>query len=147
MSKYYEVSEDIEKIFNSVLEKTSIPQWVEFKLIGNDTIKDVYQVKKLSELYEYLSEGTSMVIIINCVIFDELEEKQKELLVEEALTSINVNPDNDKISVEPFDFSTYSGMLNKYGNEEMIRLKETVISLYQAKKQREDELKETKKKK
>jgi hypothetical protein len=147
MSKFLEINDDVQKLFDEVLSNTSIPQWVEFKVLANNSQKDIYVVKKLSELYEYIADGTQIVILINEEIFEQLEYNQKKILIEEMLTGVNVNPDNDKISLDSFDFTTYSGMLNKYGTEDMIRLKESLRSLFDQKKQKEDELKESKKKK
>ena len=147
MSKFVEVLEETQTMFNSVLDTTSIPQWVDFKLLSNNDQKELYVVKKLSELFEVLTDGLSIVIIINEEIFDSLEDKQKVLIFEEALTGVFVNPENDKISIEKYDFSTYSGMLEKHGDQTMIRLKESINALYNEKKEREDLLKESKKRK
>lgn len=146
MSKFVEVSQETQDVFNRVLEATSIPQWVDFKLLANNSQNELYIVKKLSELFEVLTDGLSIVIILNEEIFDSLEDDQKLLVFEEALTGVVVNPDNDKISIEKYDFSTYSGMLDKYGDDKMIRLKETIITLFYEKKEREDLVKSSKKK-
>lgn len=146
MSKFVEVSEETQGLFDSVLDSTSIPQWVDFKLLANNSQNELYIVKKLSELFEVLTDGLSIVVILNEEIFDSLEDGQKLLVFEEALTGVVVNPDNDKISIEKYDFSTYSGMLQKHGDGNMIRLKETIITLYNEKKEREDLVKQSKKK-
>lgn len=146
MSKFVEVSQETQDVFNRVLEATSIPQWVDFKLLANNSQNELYVVKKLSELFEVLTDGLSIVVILNEEIFDSLEDDQKLLVFEEALTGVVVNPDNDKISIEKYDFSTYSGMLDKYGDDKMIRLKETIITLFNEKKEREDLVKQSKKK-
>ena len=146
MSKFVEVSQETQDVFNRVLEATSIPQWVDFKLLANNSQNELYIVKKLSELFEVLTDGLSIVIILNEEIFDSLEDDQKLLVFEEMLTGVVVNPDNDKISIEKYDFSTYSGMLDKYGDDKMIRLKETIITLFYEKKEREDLVKSSKKK-
>ena len=106
MSKFVEVSEETQGLFDSVLDSTSIPQWVDFKLLANNSQNELYIVKKLSELFEVLTDGLSIVVILNEEIFDSLEDGQKLLVFEEALTGVVVNPDNDKISIEKYDFST-----------------------------------------
>lgn len=147
MSKFVEVMEETQELFNNVLESTSIPQWVEFKLLSNNNQNELYVVKKISELFEVLTDGLSVVIVINEEIFDQLDDEQKVLVFEEALTGINVNNDTNKISIEKYDFSTYSGMLQKHGDKSMVQLKESIITLFQQKKEAEDLLKQTKSKK
>lgn len=146
MSKFNEVMQETQEVFDSVLENTTIPHWVEFKLISNNEQKELYTVKKMSELFEMLTDNLNVVIVLNEEIFDGLEDDQKYLVLEEALTSVSIS-DSDKISIEKPDFSTYSGMLQKHGDETMIRLKESIISLYHDKKEREEQMKEAKKNK
>jgi len=131
--KYFEVLDETSVLFEKVLGSTSIPNWVEFKVLGNNDMKDVYQVKKLSELYEFIADGMNIVVVINEEIFDQLTEDQKTLLFEEALSGVLVS-ESDKISLEGFDFNTYGGMLFKHGLYKMVTLKESIKSLFDIKK-------------
>ncbi|MDA3780404.1 MAG: hypothetical protein PF487_09345 [Bacteroidales bacterium] len=146
MSKFVEVLEETQEMFNEVLDNTSIPQWVEFKLLANNNQNELYTVKKMSELFEVLTDNLNVVIVLNEEVFDQLDDPQKLLVFEEALTGVAVN-ENDKISLEKFDFTTYGGMLSKHGDETMIRLKESIIAVFQQKKEKEDAVKQAKKKK
>lgn len=130
MSKFVEVFEETQQLFNEVLNSTSIPEWVTFKLLSDNNQSELYQVKKLSELFEILTDGISIVIIINESVFDMLDETQKKIVFEEALCGVNVNFQTDKLSIEKFDFTTYSSMLNKYGDSTMIGLKENIKSIF-----------------
>lgn len=143
MSKFVDVMEETQSIFDNVLMNTTIPHWVQFKLISNNNQKELYVVKKMSELFEVLTDNLNVVIVLNEEIFDKLEDEQKKLVFEEILTGIIVN-DNDKINLEKPNFTTYSSMLQKHGDETMIRLKETILSLYEEKREKEIELKENK---
>ena len=143
MSKFIDVMEETQSIFDNVLMNTTIPHWVEFRLISNNNQKELYLVKKMSELFEVLTDNLNVVIVLNEEIFDKLEDEQKKLVFEEILTGIIVN-DNDKINLEKPNFTTYSSMLQKHGDETMIRLKETILSLYEEKREKEIELKENK---
>ncbi len=143
MSKFVDVMEETQSIFDNVLMNTTIPHWVEFRLISNNNQKELYVVKKMSELFEVLTDNLNVVIVLNEEIFDKLEDEQKKLVFEEILTGIIVN-DNDKIYLEKPNFTTYSSMLQKHGDETMIRLKETILSLYEEKREKEIELKENK---
>jgi len=145
MADFREVSDETQKLFNEILDSTTIPQWVEFKLLANDDLKEVYQVRKLSDLFEYLADGTNIAVVLNEEIFDEIQDLdlQKRIL-EEALGGVVVD-ENDKIKIQAFDFTTYSGFLEKYGADDVIVMKMSIQSLFDAKKQREEEEKERKK--
>lgn len=139
MADFREVSDETQTLFNSILDNTTIPNWVEFKLLANDNLKEIYQVRKLSDLFEYLSEGTNIAVIINEEIFDDLGdvEIQKRVL-EEALGGVVVD-ENDKIKLLAYDFTSYSGFLEKYGADDVIVMKLSIQSLFEQKKQREEE--------
>ena len=129
MATFRKIDEDNEKIFDSVKEESSIPRWVEFGVFANDDLKELYQVKKMSDFNEFISDGLNIAVIINEEIFDQLPEEDKKLALEEALAGVKVD-ENDKISVEKFDFTTYTGMLQKHGDEKMIRLNESIKALF-----------------
>lgn len=143
MANYLEVSDETKKLFTDVVDKTSIPKFVEFELLCNNKQKDIYKIMKLNDLIETLTEGINFVIIINEEIFEQLTEDQQKIALDECLAGISVN-DNDVISQEKPDFSTYTGVLQKYGHEDIIVLHESIKSLYDAKKQKEAEEKAAK---
>ena len=68
----------------------------------------------------------------------------KEMAIDECLAGVCVD-ENDAISLEKPNFSTYRGILEKYGHDPIIVLHESIKSLYDAKKQKEDEEKAQKK--
>ena len=144
MANYLEVSDETKKLFMNVVDNTSIPKFVEFELLCNNKQKQLYKIMKLNDLIETLTEGINFVIVINEEIFEQLTEEQQKIALDECLAGISVN-DNDVISQEKPDFSTYTGVLQKYGHEDIIVLHESVKSLYDAKKQKEDEEKAAKK--
>lgn len=141
MANYRDVMESTDSKFTEVLGKTTIPQWVVFKLLDNDKQKEVYQVRKSNELIHTLSDGIDVIIILNEQIFDALEEEQKEVLLFEALHGIVVN-DNDKISIEKKDFTSYTSILEKFGSDEIIKLNESIKSLFDKKEEEEKQEKQ-----
>jgi hypothetical protein len=144
MAKYEKVSEETEKLFNDVIGNTSIPHWINFELVSNNKSKDVYQVRKMNDLVEKLTEGINFVIIINEEIFDQLQENQQRILFDECLAGVSVS-EQDAVSYEKPNFTTYRGVLEKHGHEEIIVLKESVKSLYDKKKEQEDQEKSARK--
>lgn len=143
---YYEISEENENLFNEVLDATSTPQFVDFKLIGDNNLNKVCDIKKNNALVEYI-DGNHLTVFVNEDIFDKLPPEQQKLVFEEELSLVNVNPDNDKIKVIKYDVNTNSGFLRKYGNETVITLQESILALFQQKKEMEEELKASRKKK
>jgi hypothetical protein len=144
MANYLEVSEETKKVFGSVLDNTSIPKFVEFELLSNNKQKFLYKIMKLNDLVERLTDGINFVVVINEEIFDKLTPEQQKIALDECLAGISVN-ENDVISLEKPDFSTYAGVLQKYGHEDIIVLHESIKSLYDVKKQKEEEEKAAKK--
>lgn len=114
--KLENASQDFERKFNSVLEKTTIPTHVEFALLSNDKMKEHYKILKANDVTNYLAE-VDIVVIINERIFDMLDEELQNMLLDEMLSVVYVNMDNDKITINKFDVNTTKGFLNKYGIE------------------------------
>lgn len=144
MAKIEKASEELVKLFDEIRENTTIPQWVEFEVLCNNKQKEPYKVVKLNEIVETLTEGLNFAVVFNEEIFDQLPDDMKEMAVSECLAGICVDA-NDKITLEKPNFSTYRGILEKYGHDPIIVLHESIKSLYDAKKQKEDEEKANKK--
>ena len=140
------ISEDVEKLFYKVLDNTAIPSWIEFKLLCDNSQKDLYKIGKLNDVYENITGGLNFYIIVNEEIFEELPKNLQDLALQEILGGVHVS-DTDKVSYVKADFATYSGLLSKYGADEMIILKESIQSLFDKKKEREADEKASKKKK
>ena len=145
MAKYVEASPEVEKLFDEVRDKTSIPQWVEFKVLCNNKQKDEpVKIFKANDLVQVLSKGVNFAIIVNEEIFQDLPDDMKELAFDEVLGGVTVS-DSDAVSNEKPDFVTRRGVVAKYGGDAVIRYKESVKSLYDVQKQKEDEEKAAKK--
>ena len=145
MAKFLEASEDVVKLFEEVREKTTIPQWVEFKVLCNNKLKkEPIKLVKSNDLVETLSEGVNFAVVINEDIFCELPLDMQEMAIDECLAGVGVS-DTDALTAEKPDFNTHTGVLQKYGDKPIIVLHESIKSLYDAKKQQEDEEKAAKK--
>lgn len=143
MAKFDLAEKELEKLFDEVRDKTSIPQWVEFKVLVNNKQKELLKLVKANDLVELLSDGLNFAIIVNADIFVQLPDEMQRIAFDELLAGVVVS-DADKLSVEKPDFNTYSGVLVKYGDAEIIKFHESVISLFDAKKQKEKKEKEAK---
>jgi len=141
MAKFEEASEDIVKIFDGVRDSSTIPQWVEFKVLcNNKQKKEVVKLVKSNELVELLTEGLNYVVVVNEDIFNELPIDMQKMAFDECLAGVGVS-ETDTLSVEKPDFNTHTGVLKKYGHELIITFHESVKSVYDVQKQKEDEAK------
>jgi len=138
MAKIEKASEDVVTLFEEVRNDTSIPHWVMFEVLCNNKQKELYKITKLNDVVEILTEGVNFSVVLNEEIFDELPSEMQEMAIEECLAGVSVN-DSDVISLEKPNFNTHTGVLQKFGHESVITLHESIKSLYDAKKQREDE--------
>jgi hypothetical protein len=60
------------------------------------------------------------------------------MAVVECLAGVGVS-ETDAVSLEKPNFNTHTGVLQKYGHESIIALHESIKSLFDVKKQKEDE--------
>lgn len=149
MSKYTEVSQDVQELFNKVLESTSIPEWIQFKVLNNLTAKFPIKVFKANEITNYLTK-VEIVVLVNEEFLDILDEEAKTILIEEELAKVLYDSEKDKIVILNPDYITFKSIQNKY-SDKLVRAKELVDSVIRQKeedeKERKRQLKENKKKK
>ena len=146
MAKIEKASNEMIQLFDAVKEKSTIKEWLEFEVLCNNKQKELYKIVKTNDLVEILSNGINFAVIFNEEIFDQLPEDMKEIAITECLAGVIVD-ENDKITLEKPNFSTYRGILERFGHDPIIVLHESIKSLYDAQKQKEDEEKAQKKEK
>ena len=146
MAKIQKASEEMENLFDKVKDTTTVKDWLKFEVLCNNKQKDLYKIVKANEIVEILTDGVNFAVVINEEIFDKLPDNMKEMAIVECLAGVTVD-ENDKITLEKPNFSTYRGVLQKYGHDPIIVLHESIKSLYDAKKQELDEEKAQKKEK
>jgi hypothetical protein len=150
MAKLSKASDEVKLLFEEVREKTSIPQWVEIEVLCNDKQKnDPCKLFKANDLIEALTNtdgggGINFVVVINESIFSELPEDMQVIAIDECLAGVGIS-DADVLTLEKPNFNTHTGVLAKYGDKPIIVLHESIKSLYDKKKQQEDEEKAQKK--
>ncbi len=143
MKKFFDVSDENQKLFETVLKNTSIPNFTKFKLLCLEKQKTIYKVNKANEVLNHLT-GYDFVVVINEVLFDQLENEQQKLVLDEALAHVVYDSDKDAVSLSKPDVVTFSGIISKYSIKEYLRVKECIDALL---KQQEDQEKESKSKK
>ncbi len=138
MAKYREPYEDTQELFDTVLSETGLERMVNVTVLSQDNLKEITKVSKANDLVKHMTQF-DVVVIVNEIIYDQLTDDQKRIVVEEAISHISYDTENDKLVISKPDFVAHSGVLRKYGFETMERLRETVKSLYQAQKEEQDE--------
>ncbi len=137
--KFEEASPEVIKLFDEVRDITTIPQWVEFKVLCNNKQKqDPVKLVKSNDLVEVLTEGLNFVVVINEKVFSELPKEMQKLAIDECLAGVGIS-DTDALSSLKPDFNTHTGVLQKYGHEPIITLHKSIKSFYDKIKQKEEE--------
>ena len=129
MSKIVNASEDVEKLFDAVVDDSSIPNWVVFKTLCNNKQKELIKVIKSNELVNVMSDGVDFAVIINEDVFDKLTPEYQNIALVESIGCISVS-ESDALSKNPPDFTTHTGVLAKFGDSKVIAFKESVRSVY-----------------
>lgn len=141
MAKIEKASEELVELFDKIKENnTSIPHWLQFEVLCNNKQKELYKIVKMNDIVEIITEGVNFAVVFNETIFDQLPDNQKEMAIIECLAGVSVS-DTDKVTLDKPNFSTYRGVLEKFGHDPIVILHESIKSLFDSQKQKEDEAK------
>ena len=138
MAKYEQPFEDTEELFANVISEADLTRYLTITLLVNNKAKDLFKVSKANDLLKFRS-GDDVIIILNEQIFEKLTDEFKRIVVEEAITYISYDSENDKVIISQPDFTAHSGVLRKHGFEKIEQLRESVKSLFQSEKETQDE--------
>lgn len=138
MAKIEKASDDVVKLFSEIRDKSTIPQWIQFEVLCNNKQKELYKIVKTNDIVEILTDGINFAVVFNEEILEQLPDDMKEMAIVECLAGVCVS-ESDAVSLEKPNFNTHTGVLQKYGHESIIVLHESIKSLFDAKKQKEDE--------
>jgi hypothetical protein len=138
MGKYEEPFEETQDLYNQLIQKADLSNFINITILTNNKAKDIFKVNKANELLKYRT-GDDIIIVINEKIFDQLSPEQRMIVAEESLASIHFDAEKDKLVITKPDVVTFSGVLRKYTFTTWNTLKESIDSLYQSNKRDEDE--------
>jgi hypothetical protein len=143
MAKFEEVYDDTLKLFNTHINNSGIPQFVNIKILSNNTIKDYFGVvTKSQDMVKFMTDY-DVIIQINEPIFDQLEDNQKDYIVKDLLAQVVYDIEKDKLTIVKPDITTFSGVLRQYDIDTYSGIKESIASLLEQKKIQEDIAKQT----
>ena len=138
MAKFEEVYDDTLKLFNTHINNSGIPQFVNIKILSNNTIKDYFGVvTKSQDMVKFMTDY-DVIIQINEPIFDQLEDNQKDYIVKDLLAQVVYDIEKDKLTIVKPDITTFSGVLRQYDIDTYSGIKESIASLLEQKKIQED---------
>ena len=63
MSKFYEVSEDTEKVFFNIFNKKSFPVSVKFQFVGCENQKALIKISKITDQFSFLLEKELLISV------------------------------------------------------------------------------------
>jgi hypothetical protein len=92
------------------------------KFAGNTKQKTFMKVTKIPDQYAWLLDA-DVLVSINEDFFYKLDEPAQKILIEEEIDKIYVNMDTGKLKMMKPDFVSFSGLIDKYGAEEVMRAK------------------------
>ena len=134
MSKFSELSLENENVMSEALVKSGLDHVINVKFLGDDRQKTIYKVQKSNALVKF-ETNNDVYVILNELIFDQLEEWQKIMVAEESLACLSFNYEKDKLDIKKGDVHTFSGFLKKYGYDRYEVLTESIKTLYNVKQE------------
>ena len=132
MAKWAEPSDETSKLVKDVLMTIGLDKNIETKIIVDDDQKTVVVPKKETPANKF-AYGYDLKIVVNETILDDLPDKEKLLVIHEALSGTHYNLENDRLVVSPPD-KVHRSFIDKYGWDEYEVLTESIKSLYETKK-------------
>jgi hypothetical protein len=142
---YTDVSKETEKIFNKFIDQADLQRVVNIKFLGCPELKQIGKVVKANDLLKFMTDN-DVIILINEVIFDKLEEDQKELVVQELIAYVGFDFEKGKVLITQPDVNTFSLLLQKVGSEKYLKIQEIIRLAFEQLKDKESENSEGNKK-
>lgn len=129
MSKFYEVSEDTEKVFFNIFNKKSFPVSVKFQFIGCENQKTLIKISKITDQFSFLLEK-ELLISVNEDLLNVFDDESITILIEQEIDKISIDTQSGKIKMIKPDLTTFSSLISKYGVDKVAKANQ-VEELYQ----------------
>ncbi len=126
---FQEVFEDTQTLFTTFIDSIDSLREVQIKVLGNDRLKEIGKVVKANDLLKHLA-GEDIVVLINERIFEQLEDEQKLMVIEQLIAPIHFDAENSRLTIVKPDVNTYSLLLRKFGYDKYDVLHETLKTLF-----------------
>ena len=129
MSKFYDVSEDTEKVFFNIFNKKSFPVSVKFQFVGCENQKALIKISKITDQFSFLLEK-ELLISVNEDLLNVFDDESITILMEQEIDKISIDTQSGKIKMIKPDLTTFSSLISKYGVDKVAKANQ-VEELYQ----------------
>lgn len=133
-TKYEEPFKDTLELFNGVIAGRDLDILINIKILTDNKLKTVTKLKKADDLVKF-ETGKDLYIFVNEQIFEQLEEWQQLIVVEESIAGVYFNSEKDKLEIKKGDVATFSGLLRQYGYDNYENVTESIKTLYSVEKE------------
>jgi len=120
MDKYYKLSDDAISTFTEIFNKKAFPIKIDILFIGDSKQKNLIKISKVSDVYRFVTE-MELMVSINEDLLSVFDDTAIQILIEQELDKVNINIDKGTIKLTRPDLITFSGIVNKFGIEEVAR--------------------------
>jgi hypothetical protein len=128
MAKFNEVYQDTQELFSNFINQIDSLSEISVKILSNEKQKEICKVLKANDLLKHMTNEDA-VIVVNEKIFEQLEDEQKLMVVEEYVARLYFDSEKGKLSLINPDVNTFSLLLRKYGYDKYERLNESIKAL------------------
>jgi hypothetical protein len=142
---YTDVSTDTQKLFNRLIDGADLQRVINIKLLGSNELKLIGKVVKANDLLKFMTDNDA-IILINEVIFDKLEQDQKELVAQELIAYLSYDFEKAKLVITQPDVNTFSLLLKRVGSDKYLQIQEVIRLAFEQLKDKESENSESNKK-
>ena len=129
MAKFEEVFQDTQGLFNNFIGQIENLNGVNIKILAQNRLKEIGKVVKANDLVKHMT-NEHIIILLNEQIFEQLDEEQKLMVVEELIARIYFDDEKEKLSIVSPDVNTFSLLLRKYGYDKYEVLHESIKALF-----------------
>ena len=120
-AKFYEISEETEKKFLSIVKTKYGLEEIAFQFIGKKSQKALVKISKVPEQYEFLLKK-HVIVSINEEMMSEYDENESiDILFEQEIDRLSYEFEKSKVKLIKTDINTFSSLITKYGIEKISR--------------------------
>ena len=126
MEKFYLLDDETDLKLNELISKyVNTPIRLEYKFIGDNKLKKLIKIAKVSDAYTFLYKD-QVIVYVNESLWDAMYDDIDviELLVREEFNSLCINTESGKIKIEKPSFMSSNSIIERYGVENVKRAKD-----------------------
>ena len=126
MEKFYLLDDEtVLKLNEHISKYVNSPIRLEYKFIGDNKLKKLIKIAKVSDAYTFLYKD-QVIVYVNESLWDAMYDDIDviELLVREEFNSLCINTESGKIKIEKPSFMSSNSIIERYGVENVKRAKD-----------------------